>query len=155
MNYPVFNKLKSLFAETTATDSAPAFDPVALAACVLMIEAAAAEDGISDKEWQKITSLMRDSFKLDQVAIETLMAHAKALHDDSVQLLRFTQVLKDEIPFEERGAILELLWEIVLADDEISPLEDTLIRRIAGLLYVDDVARGAARRRVLARKEQK
>jgi len=148
----MFEKLKSLFAADPAQSNNVSFDPVALACCVLMIEAANATDGISDVEWQKIKQVLQDRFTLDQAKTDAILAHAKSLQEDSVQLLRFTQTLKNEIPFEERGAILELLWEIVLADDDISPLEDTLIRRIAGLLYVDDVERGAARRRVLARK---
>ncbi|MEN8723081.1 MAG: TerB family tellurite resistance protein [Alphaproteobacteria bacterium] len=150
----MFDKLKSLFNATD--DLAPAAktaDPVALAACVLMIEAAAIEDGIADDEWQTIMRLLQEHFSLSQPDAAALREQAHALHADSVQLLRFTRTLKDEVPHEERDMILELMWEIVLADDQLGPLEDTLIRRVAGLLYVSDRDRGAARKRVLARKQ--
>lgn len=149
----MLKKLKTFFATAETGASTDQHDPLVLASCVLMIEAADATDGIADVEWQTITKLLQERFSLSAAQTQAVMDDAKNLQQDSVQLLRFTQTIKDEIAHEDRGKILELLWEIVLADDQISPLEDTLIRRIAGLLYVDDVERGAARRRVLARRK--
>ncbi len=148
----MLDKLKALFSATDETGPGNEDDPVALAACVLMIEAAAVEDGIADEEWQTIMRLLQERFDLTQAQADALSTKAHALHSDSVQLLRFTQTLKDEVPFEERDTILELMWEIVLADDQLGPLEDMLIRRIAGLLYVSEKDRGEARRRVQARR---
>ena len=51
----------------------------------------------------------------------------------------------------ERARIVEMLWEVAYADGVLSPQEDALIRRIAGLVYVDDADRMAARRRVRER----
>jgi len=48
---------------------------------------------------------------------------------------------------------MEMLWEVVQADGVVDALEDTLLRRIGGLLYVPDRERGAARQRVLQRRE--
>lgn len=148
----MLDKLKSLFSSSDNAAAAADHDPVALAACVLMIEAAAVEDGIADAEWQTIMRLLTSRFSLSDAKARELRESAQALHSDSVQLLRFTQTLKDEVPFEERAMILELMWEIVLADDQLGPLEDMLIRRVAGLLYVSDKERGIAKQRVLARR---
>jgi uncharacterized tellurite resistance protein B-like protein len=46
---------------------------------------------------------------------------------------------------------MEMLWEVVLADGTVDALEDTLLRRIGGLIYVPDRERGAARQRVVQR----
>jgi uncharacterized tellurite resistance protein B-like protein len=48
-----------------------------------------------------------------------------------------------------------MLWDVAYADGVLDPEEDLLIRRIAGLIYVDDRERVLARQRVLARREQK
>jgi uncharacterized tellurite resistance protein B-like protein len=45
------------------------------------------------------------------------------------------------------------LWEVVYADGSIDALEDTLLRRLGGLIYVPDRERGAARQRVLQRRQ--
>jgi uncharacterized tellurite resistance protein B-like protein len=44
---------------------------------------------------------------------------------------------------------MEMLWEIVYSDGELHDFEATLMRRLAGLLYVDDRESGSARKRAL------
>ena len=44
-----------------------------------------------------------------------------------------------------------MLWEVAYADGTLDPLEDTLLRRIGGLIDVSDYERGAARLRVARR----
>jgi uncharacterized tellurite resistance protein B-like protein len=51
----------------------------------------------------------------------------------------------------ERTRVIEMLWEVVYADGVLEPEEDALVRKVAGLIYVDDVTRTEARRRVVAR----
>ena len=43
--------------------------------------------------------------------------------------------------------LIEVLWEIILSDNEIHDYESNLIRRLAGLLYVSDVECGNAKKR--------
>jgi uncharacterized tellurite resistance protein B-like protein len=44
-----------------------------------------------------------------------------------------------------------MLWEVAYADGVLDPEEDLLIRRISGLMYVEDRERVLARQRVAAR----
>ena len=55
------------------------------------------------------------------------------------------------ISHEERGQILEMMWQVVYADGVLDPHEDALLRRIAGLIHVSDQERGLARQRALAK----
>ena len=55
------------------------------------------------------------------------------------------------MPPEERVGILELLWEVVYADGQLHDYEASLLRRVAGLLYVSDRESGEARLRVMGR----
>ena len=55
------------------------------------------------------------------------------------------------MPPEERVGILELLWEVVYADGTLHDYEASLLRRVAGLLYVSDRESGEARLRVMGR----
>ena len=48
---------------------------------------------------------------------------------------------------------MEMLWEVVYADEVVEAHEAMLMRRIAGLIYVDDRDSGVARSRVRARLE--
>ncbi|MBS0281793.1 MAG: TerB family tellurite resistance protein, partial [Proteobacteria bacterium] len=51
----------------------------------------------------------------------------------------------------ERIQLIEMLWEVAYADGVLDPEEDLLIRRIAGLIAVEDRERVLARQRVAAR----
>jgi uncharacterized tellurite resistance protein B-like protein len=44
-----------------------------------------------------------------------------------------------------------MLWEVAYADGVLDEYEDSLLRRVSGLIYVPDPERGMARQRVLER----
>jgi len=46
---------------------------------------------------------------------------------------------------------VEMLWEVVYADGVLHDYEANLLRRIGGLIYVSDMDRGNARKRVMTR----
>jgi uncharacterized tellurite resistance protein B-like protein len=47
--------------------------------------------------------------------------------------------------------MIEMLWEVAFADGNVDYYESNLISRIAGLIYVNDIDRGEAKKRVMAR----
>jgi uncharacterized tellurite resistance protein B-like protein len=67
------------------------------------------------------------------------------------QLYGFTRVVKDNFDHDERVELMEMLWEVVYADGALHDLEASLMRRIAGLIYVPDRESGAARKRAMSR----
>ena len=47
--------------------------------------------------------------------------------------------------------MIEMLWQVAFADGNVDMYESNLIRRVAGLIFVSDVERGRAKKRVQAR----
>ncbi len=80
-----------------------------------------------------------------------LVEAAELAAEDATHLLRFTRVIKDNFTESERVELIEMIWEVVYADGVLHDYEDSLLRRIAGLIYVSDRDRGEARKRALAR----
>jgi uncharacterized tellurite resistance protein B-like protein len=62
-----------------------------------------------------------------------------------------TKQIRESCDYEERIYILSMLWQIVLADDEIDQLESNLMRRLSGLLFVSDVDSGKAKQQARTR----
>ncbi|MBL6946640.1 MAG: TerB family tellurite resistance protein [Rhodospirillales bacterium] len=122
-----------------------------LAAAALMIEAATLDGSYADAERDTISRVLRAQFDLDAGAVDALIEKADAKVSQSIQILGFTKVIKDRLEPEERAIIMEMLWEVAYADGEVHDYEASLVRRVAGLLYVTDKESGAARKRVLAR----
>ncbi len=124
------------------------------AAAALFAEVAMSDDGFDDAERATIRRLMAERFGLSESEALALAEAAEAHAADSTHLLRFTRVIKDNYTPEERIELIEMIWEVVYADGVLHDHEDSLLRRIAGLVYVSDRDRGNARKRVLARLDK-
>jgi uncharacterized tellurite resistance protein B-like protein len=109
---------------------------IRLATALLLIEVARADFDIKWTERQTVQGLLRDHFGLSQTELEALIAEAEAAADFHVSLQTFTRQLSEELSLPERCRIIDLLWRVALADDELSKHEDALVRKIADLLYV-------------------
>ena len=96
--------------------------------------------------------LSKTCFRLnDRAAADRVLQDAEALVADSNQLYGFTRIIKDRFSYEERVEFMEMLWQVSYADGELHDYESNLMRRIAGLLYVEDRDSGDARKRAIRR----
>ena len=59
--------------------------------------------------------------------------------------------MNDNFTPEQRIELMEMLWEVVYADNEVHEFEVNLLRRVGGLIYVSDRDRALARQRVAQR----
>jgi uncharacterized tellurite resistance protein B-like protein len=123
-----------------------------LAAAALLIEMARVDEGADESERRRLAQLLAQRFSLSSSAAEALVEEAEEEADRSSQLFAYTREIKDAFDYDERVELLELLWEIAYADDRLHHLEANLMRRITGLLHVEDRDSGEARKRVLARR---
>jgi uncharacterized tellurite resistance protein B-like protein len=126
-------------------------DDLALAVTALLIEAARMDDGFDGEERATIERLLAERFDLAPTAVRALVEEAEAAVRHSTQFFPFTQEICKRLEPEARVKIIEMLWEVAYADGVHDPQEDMLVRRIAGLIYVPDGERGAARKRALAK----
>jgi uncharacterized tellurite resistance protein B-like protein len=148
----MIGEIKAWFAGDAAAPAAEETGgTVRLAATALLVEAAFVDDSYNAAERAAIRRLLERRFGLSEAAARELLADAVRTVEHSAQLFRFTQRINERLSLDQRIALIEMLWEVVFADGELDPLEDTLLRRIGGLIEVSDRDRGLARRRVLQR----
>lgn len=147
----MFDKLLGRLTRKPAA-SATETDDLPLAVAALMVEAARADQQYEAREAALIDKALINRFALDAAAASALRAKAEAEQARANDIQRFTRVAK-AMSKDEKIALVEALWGIVLSDGERDPFEDTLIRRICGLIYLDDQDSGAARARVLERRK--
>ena len=119
-------------------------------ACVAILCEAAAMDGVFDeKEKSLILVLIQKQFNLDIEQANKVLSEGKQLAENATQLYGFTRVIKESWGLEKRIRLLEMLWELAYVDGELNAAEDMLIRRIAGLIHVEDRERMEAKQKVL------
>ena len=122
-----------------------------LAAAALLVHAAGVDDAYDEVERRHILALLGARFSLSKDEAATLLSGAENKVRGAVQILGFTRAVKDNFAYEERVQLIEMLWEVVLADGRLDAHEAQLMRRIGGLIYVTDRDRGLARQRVAVR----
>ncbi len=122
------------------------------AVAALLVTAAHMDDRFDAAERAVIERLLAERFALSAADARQLAMAATEAMAQSTQLLPFTDRIVREVSIEDRARILEMLWEVAYADGVLDPHEDSLLRRVAGLIHVPDRERGLARQRVLQRR---
>ncbi len=126
-------------------------DAVHAAAAALLVEAARTDDTIDGSERDRILAVTRRQFGLTEDEAQDLLSAAVFDTEDAAPYHRYVSVILERCPPAQRLEIVEMLWEVAYADGVLHDLEDSLVRRIGGLLHVPDIDRGEARKRVLRR----
>ena len=111
----------------------------------LMIEAANTDGEVTQEELNKISHSLINVFKEDPKTVEVSLTKAFENKDNSKSLYYYTSKMNKSYSNENKIKLIEVLWEIILADNEIHDFETNLIRRLAGLLYISDVECGNAK----------
>jgi uncharacterized tellurite resistance protein B-like protein len=133
------------------TDPAPTQLPDAdarLALTALLVRVARSDNEYSSSEQQRIQSIITARYALDDTARDALLADAEVLESEAPDTVRFTRSIKDAVAYEDRLAVVEALWQVVLADGERAKEEDALLRLVANLLGITDMQSAQARKRV-------
>ena len=151
----MINRIKSFFvdhhARTDAADGHHTVDEFHLAAAALLVHAASVDADFHDDERALIIRLIETRLDLSPAEAKALFEAAHTAADRSIQLHGFTHAVKNGFSYDERVGLIEMLWEVVYADGKLDEFEAQLMRRIGGLIYVDDRDRAMARKRVLER----
>jgi len=146
-------QIRKLLAAPESSQEGP--DQLQIAVAVLLVEAARMDDHFDDAERAVIERLLAEKFELTQAATRELLKLAELTAERSNQLHPFTRLAVQRMDPQQRIRLIEMLWETAYADGVLEPEEDALLRRVAGLIYVSDADRVAARQRVVKRLEGK
>jgi uncharacterized tellurite resistance protein B-like protein len=107
-----------------------------LAATALLVHVVSLDGEPRATEKRKLHSLIESRFKLDPGKADHLIARATRAEGDAVDLYHFTSVIMRSVDEEWRKRIVEMMWELVYADGNVSEFEDNVMWRAADLLGV-------------------
>jgi uncharacterized tellurite resistance protein B-like protein len=147
----MFECFKSLFLDESDSLAAFAGNDARLAAATLLVEAAMVDGALDGDERGRIVTLLGEHFGLPETEADRLLAKASAVQERSNQLYPFAKVIVDKFEALQRIEVIEMLWEVVFANNRQHDFKASLVRRVAGLIFVSDHDSGAARQRAMAR----
>ena len=147
---------KSFFKKKTSDDKknvSSIDDNLFTIACVL-IEAALVDNNFGNEEKNIIIKILQKRYKIENINdINDTLDKAIRTCKESSDLITYTKKIKQNWSFEKRIEVIEMLWKVCLIDGVLEPYEDMLIRRVSGLIYVNDKNRKIAKNRALDQLE--
>ena len=145
----MLTQISTWMRDFASQNTAIAEDETKLARTVaaLLVEAAMADGDIDENEYTHIRHMLVT--QLDQSAddAEAMLKEAVSSHDERIEIHSLTRHIRYDTDAADRLIILEMVWMVVLADGNLDVHESQLMRRLVGLLFVDDVESGLAAQR--------
>ena len=117
----------------------------------LLIHAAKIDENYEQKEKEIIKKSLVD-LGAESSTIDKLISDAEAIEENSNQILDFTKEIK-KADQSDKIRIIESLWKIIYSNENADIYETNLMRRLAGLLYIDNKTMGDLKEK--AKKELK
>lgn len=118
-----------------------------LALTALLVRIARSDNDYADTEMARIDRITATRYGLSPFEAAGLRARAEDLESEAPDTVRFTRAIKDAVAYEDRRAVVEAAWSVVLADGERAQEEDALLRLVASLLGVNDRDSALARQK--------
>ena len=112
----------------------------------LLIHAAKIDENFSVTE-EKIIEETILQLGAKKENIKNILIDAKKIESDANQILEFTREVKT-LKSKDKIMIIEALWKIIYSNNEADIYETSLMRRLAGLLYIDNKTMGDIKEKI-------
>ena len=118
----------------------------------LLIHAAKIDENYSEKEKEIIEQTLLKIGANNQ-DIQNIITEGKTMEENAIQILDFTKEVKN-MDEKNKIKIIETLWQIIYSNKEADMYETNLMRRLAGLMYIDNKTMGDIKDRIKKEKLQ-
>lgn len=125
--------LKNLFGKSIPTTHPHA---QALAVAQLLLEIARADSNVSAAELHAIRRHLAEAYALADSELDALLVQARTHVEQAISLDGALAAVNRTLQPPDKARLMRTLWQVAYADGALDPHEETLLRRLADLLYV-------------------
>ena len=118
--------------------------------CALLIYAAKIDENYTEKEEEIIVKTLLE-LGAKKETIKQTIKDAQSIEENSNQILDFTREVKN-LPVTNKIKIIEALWSIIYSNNDADIYETNLMRRLAGLLYIDNSTMANIKEKIIKEK---
>ena len=113
----------------------------------LLIHVAKIDENYTEKEREIIKKAIIGLGAKNELA-NNIIIEAEEIEKQSNQILGFTKEIKN-LDEDSKIKIVETLWSIIYSDSNADMYENSLMRRLTGLLYLDPMIVGDIKKKVI------
>ena len=111
---------------------------IEFATAALLIEVSRSDSDKAEEEQTSILAILKSLFDFTDEELTGLVAIAEDAIEDEQDLYQFTHLMNAHYDYAGRRQLVTQLWRVAYADGRVDKFEEHIIRRIAGLLHVDN-----------------
>lgn len=154
----MLSKIRNFFSDKISLEQAG--EPVdvdhhiKVATCALMVEMASIDEEFDQAEKDRITTLFKKEFGLTDDEIQGLFKLARQELNNRIDLWGFTNLINQHYNNEQKMKVIEMIWEVVYADGELSAHEDYLVHKFYKMLNLSHGQMIDAKMRVLNKRNK-
>ena len=115
--------------------------------CALLVHAAKIDENFTDKEREIIKKAIIELGANDKI-IDDILIEAEEIEQKSNQILDFTKEVKN-MNEDSKTKIIEVLWNLIYSDNNPDMYENSLMRRLTGLMYLNPKTVGDIKQKVI------
>lgn len=133
------NALQKLFGDPgadTAQSRERELEQAEVAAATLLAEMVRADSDAKEVDRHAAIDALRDLFPITEQKAEDLIDHVSHFDRRPTSYHPFVKALNKTFSPEQKQRLVEHMWRVAHADEEVHKYEDHLVRKIAELLYI-------------------
>ena len=151
----MFKSLTKLFNQPEQENTSQQLESEIILFTGLLVEAAEIDGKIDESEISIIKNSIIELYKVTDEKADLIIKKCVESAGQPNLLHSFTSRINKEFDYDKKINLLEILWEIILADGQIHDFESNLIRRLSGLMYISNIDCANVKKRVLLKIKQK
>ncbi|SFH47402.1 TerB family tellurite resistance protein [Modicisalibacter xianhensis] len=133
----MLDAIQQFFTRTLAPqDDANRALTLELATAALLCEVVRADYQTEPQELDTLRDMLQSRFSLNRAAVDELMELAAAEADQAVDHFQFVRLVNEHYDYVDKVELVELMWRLAYADEQLDALEEHRIRKLADLLFV-------------------
>ncbi len=110
---------------------------IQIAACTLLVEMGKADSNFTVEEREKIISIMKNIFNIEEDYINELIELSEKKINESDSIYEYTTIINENFTNTEKYELIKNLWRLIYTDDELNKYEEHLVKKIGILLNIE------------------
>lgn len=107
------------------------------ATCVILLEAATADEVFSEEEQEKVIDILKGRFQMSDADVKELIAESRKARAEATDLWYFTNQINENLDNEEKYELMELVWEVIYSDGTLDKFENYVAHKLFNMLRID------------------
>ena len=107
------------------------------ATCVVLLEAATADNVFSEEEQNKVIEILKTRFQMTDEGVKELISESKKVRENATDLWYFTNLINENLDNEEKYELMEQVWEVIYSDGTLDKFENYVAHKLFNMLRID------------------